>query len=482
MTHPLSLKSLFILFLVSLSFIVLTSQQSLAADPNQEITCTNSPGFDIPDNLRVITTVVDNITCVLYGTSATVPCAGTTNVAESMFTKISNQISYKLLAQAVASLFIIFFAISFMLGIVQLSIVEFTIRAFKISIILALATGGMWAFFYNTVGVFFQNGTNWLIARSVQIALGTIPGINPNAPFELIDHAINLAFSAKMFVTIMAMLFTGPYGWLFFGLMVLGLGSFVSALFQAIWIYLMSMIVRAFLFGLAPIFFLFLLFNRTRHLFDGWLNQLVNSVLQPVLLFSFFSFFVVLVQASMENILETEACYMPGNSFLQGVPGDTVLPRLKVNGQIYTGRHDFEGPVDIDAGPQDIFPIDLIDVLIFILLTQLAWRFNSVALNIAKEIAGVSTSFNTPGAFSEILSPRHAATRRAMSQYDSYAGSRKEFDRTAAATAQAAAGPGENDSAINLNSSTLQTFGSLASSNRGRPVGGGGGNNTNNTA
>lgn len=398
--------------------------------------CTTDPTFNVPTSINVISTVIDSVSCVLYGSSNTVPCNVSGSVAGNMFEGITGNFQYRVVVQATASLFIMIFAISFMLGIVQLSIVELTVRVIKVSIVLFFIVGGGWLFFYNIVGIFFQNGTNWLIGRATQIAIGTIPGINVNDPFALIDYAIATAFSAKMFVTIMAMLFTGPYGWLYFILVILGLGSFVAALFQAIWIYLMSMVVRAFLFGLAPLFFIFLLFQRTRHLFDGWLNQLVNSMLQPVLLFTFFSFFVVLVQAGMQNILNTPACYLPGRALLDGLPGDSVTPKLSIwiNGgwQAYGEPHDWNGPVDFPGAAT--FPIDIIDVLIFVLLTQLAWRFNSIAINIAKEIAGVSTTFNMPGAFSNILSPRHSATNRALGEFDRY---REQPEMRAA---QAAAG------------------------------------------
>lgn len=375
-------------------------------------TCSTDPAFNIPATVNIIQTIVSNIECILFG-----GCRGQ-SISESLFQAISGSNNFSFgssfgpVIVAALTLFVIIFGISFMLGIVQLSLVEFTIRMFKFSLIAVLLYPVAWSFFYSTVGIFFHEGTNWLIGQSIMIALGTVPGVDTTRPFAMVDYAIATAFSAKMFVTIMAMLFTGPYGWLFFILMVLGLGSFIAALFQAVWIYLMAMVVRAFLFGLAPLFLPFLLFSRTRHLFDGWLNQLVNTMLQPVLLFTFFSFFVVLVQASMENILATRVCIMPGAGLFDGLPGDVQMWRMTVNGQPYSGEWGWRGPLDADGRT---FEIAILDVIIFILLTQLAWRFNSIAINIAKEIAGVSTTFNVPGAFSDMLSPRHSATSRAMS-------------------------------------------------------------------
>ena len=376
-------------------------------------TCTFDPTYNIPTDLRIITTIVDGVICNLYGPQSGVAgCNRSIGASQNIFEAIAFQTGFQGIIRAVATLFITIFGIAFMLGIVRLTIIEFTIRAFKLSVVVIALSPGAWELVYSVIGVLFQNGTDWLIARSTQIALGTIPGVNPSQPFNVLDTAVATAFSAKMFVTIIAMFFTGPYGWLFGILTVIGLGSFVAALFQGIWVYLMSSVVRAFLFGLAPIFFIFLLFSRTRHLFDGWLNQLVNSLLQPVLLFTFFSFFAVLVLASMERILRVEVCYMPGSGLFTGLPGDVVIPRPTVNGQLYGREWSFGGPVDFPNHAP--FFIDIIDVLIFILLTQLAWRFNGIAINVAKELASVSTTYNIPGAFNNLLSPRRSARRNAI--------------------------------------------------------------------
>src|SRR6185436_2324103 len=100
----------------------------------------------------------------------------------------------------------------------------------------------------------------------------------------------------KMAVTLMAIFGTFPYGPIIGLILLMALGSFLKALMNALWVYLMSLVMKTLLFALAPIFIPCILFTRTRHLFDGWLNQIVNATLQPILLFAFFAFFAILIR------------------------------------------------------------------------------------------------------------------------------------------------------------------------------------------
>lgn len=410
-----------IVFVAVLTLFLFTPEEAHAQATMPAGVCTTDPSFNIPTQLQLFSLVTENIACVLYGTAYSPGCSSTGSVAGALFAQITNQNTFVTIIRASLSLFVIIYGLSFMLGIVQSTYMEFLTRIIKFGVVLTLLTPAAWGYFYNTVGLFFQNGTNWLIGISAQFALNGIAIVDPTKPFMLLDYAIATAFSSKMFVTIVAMFYTPPYGFVFGFLVLMGLMSFVSAIFQGVWIYLMSMIIRAFLFGLAPIFIPFVLFSRTRHLFDGWLNQLVMSMLQPVLLFTFFSFFSILVLAAANNILQIPVCYLPGTSIWSGLPNDEVLPRFKIwmNGawQDYARGWGPSSPTEF-PGLGVAFPVSIVDVLAFLILAQLAWRFNGISISIAKELSATSTSFNIPGAFSGIFSPTRQATSNALAVGD----------------------------------------------------------------
>jgi type IV secretory pathway VirB6-like protein len=220
---------------------------------------------------------------------------------------------------------------------------------------------------------------------------------NNAPPFYVIDQALTKAVSAKMAVTLMAMFFTPPYGPIFGLLLAMGLSTFIKAILTAAWVYLMSLILKALLFGIAPIFLSFLLFVRTRYLFDGWLNQIVNATLQPILLFTFLAFFVQLISTALDNIMLTPVCWTEWAESLRGSPFAMHYWRfaLCTGGaacEPYGGSWSFTGP-QTTQGP--IFPIDILGILVLVMLADLAARFNSIVTSIASDLAGAATNLST---------------------------------------------------------------------------------------
>ena len=237
-------------------------------------TCTTDPQFEIPQpdpGHGLISTIIIEIQNILG------------LVSSAMFITITEDSGFITALTLLATLYIAFYGILFTFAMVQITLFDFSIRMIKIGIIVLLLSPGAWDFFRDYVVKFFNAGTDaWI--NQVSAAVLNVPLPANAAPFWVIDRALANAVSAKMAVTLMAMFFTPPYGPIFGLLLSLGLGTFVKAILTAAWVYLMSLILKALLFALAPIFLSFLLFVRTRHLFDGWLNQVVNATLQPILL------------------------------------------------------------------------------------------------------------------------------------------------------------------------------------------------------
>lgn len=345
-------------------------------------TCTNHPQFDIPQSSSgygLISSIVVTMQSIL------------TNIAASMFGGIAGDPGFQAVVKIGVTLYIAIYGILFTFGMAQITMHDFAIRMTKIVIIGILLSPNAWGFFYNTVVLFFNGGTDELINLVVSIAVGGVPG---GAPFSQLDYAVSLATSAKMTVTLMAIFGTGPYGFIIGLLLVMALGSFLKSLIQAMWVYLMALVMRTLLFGLAPIFIACLLFTRTKHLFDGWINQLVNAALQPVLLFAFFSFFAVLIGGSLSILLQRPVCWTEWAESLRGSPFSEHFWRFTVPGD--TGWEPFPGTWDF-AGKQgggEIFPIDIITVLVLLILVELSGRFNHVVQEIARDLAGAASNFS----------------------------------------------------------------------------------------
>ncbi len=370
--------------------------QAQVLPPAPDGTCTMDPQFN-PDppapGEGIVSRIVENIKNVLD------------TLTESIYSTVAGDSGFRQMAGAAVTLYIAIYGTLFMFAMVQVTLFDFAVRMIKVGIIVALVSPSSWGFFNDNVVHFFNDGTDSLISELSQIAVaGISEPVNPgDPPFVVLDEAIAKAMSAKMAVTLLATFFTGPYGLLFGLLLLMAVGSFMRALLTAAWVYLMSLVVKTLLFGIAPIFILCLLFNRTRHLFQGWLNQVINASLQPVLLFAFFAFFCRLIEASVDKILDVHVCWTESMEAVRGTPFYTHYWRFTYENEPYGGMWTWTGT---DNAGSPAFPIDIINVLIFLILAELASRFNNVVLMIARDLANSTTSLaDFRGALSDWMSP-----------------------------------------------------------------------------
>ncbi len=388
--------------------------------------CTYNPAYYInfpAPGSGIISTVVANIANIVN------------NLAVGMYSGILSNADFQGTVAATITLYVIIYGVMFMGGLTQASLHDAVIRLAKIAVVATIAFSPLsWSFFYNYMGSAFDAGKNELIGYVLSIANSGVTGwtvVSPNIPpdsggstvafdpqvlakypFTVLDDAVTVLTSSKMAVTLVATVATGPYGLPILLLILAALGTFVGALFQAMWVYLMSVVVTAFLFAIAPIFFVFLLFQRTRSLFDGWINQLISATLQPLFLFVFFSFFSMMMLGGIGELLQTPVCWTPPGDIWRGTPFNIYIWRFMVwiNGEwrMHPGGWSIMGP-DIDAQGSNIpvFPIGIADVLILLLIAQLAKRFNSMALHIAREIAGASLQLDVSMRLSHWFSPNN---------------------------------------------------------------------------
>lgn len=377
--------------------------QTKPVDNKERSMCSDGKDFAIEEptkeNPGIITSIVSSIEETLN------------TVSQQVFTSIAQNSGFSQVVRGALTLFILVYGILFMTGMVELKFYDFVTRMIKFGIVAFLLKPDAWTFFSDTVIVFFNNGTNDIIHHVTAFTLGT--KYQPGAGvFLALDGAIAKAASGKMAVAVLATFATGPYGVLFGILLLLSLWSFLKSLLTAMWIYIMSLAMKTLLFGLAPIFIPCILFQRTQHLFKGWLDQLVNASLQPILLFMFFAFFIQLISQSMVNILHAPVCW---TELPQGWRGSQftlyywrfAMPKFGPDGK--TALLDSAGKTIYEPYPGEWtwdqpFPIDLMTLLTFLILAELASRFNSVVVQIASEIAGAGTSMaGMQGAFSEMF-------------------------------------------------------------------------------
>ena len=361
--------------------------------------CTDDEKFstDIPEETPgVVTTIAGNVQLVLE------------DIAYDMFNTIVADSEFQDAVAAMLTVYIAIYGLLFTFGMIQSSVYDFLTRLIKIAIIALLLNGTIWGYFNYYVVGFFNTMVDSLINEVTAIAVGgaTVPG-GATGALEVLDQALNKAMSANMAVHLLSTVFTSPYGMMHAALMAIGLWSFLASLLTGIWVYLMSLVLRTLLFGIAPIFIACLLFDRTKHLFLGWLNQVISACLQPIFLFTFLSFFILLIGAAIDNILYVPVCWIETSDSMRGTPFNFNFWRYALldpdsdEWEPYGGMQGWLGANEEDA---PIFPIDIMGVLVFFILAELCKNFNHIVLSIARDIAGGASHLgNMQGALSQHL-------------------------------------------------------------------------------
>lgn len=349
-------------------------------------TCTKDFPKDDSGSDGIVTQVIDYIKEVIE--SAT----------RELYNGIITNSSFVAAINAAFVLFVTLFGVMFMFGIVPLTLGQAMTRMFKMGIILAMINAGF-GFFNQYAVQFFNDGTDELIDAVIGIATGEPGGVAVGAsghpqPFKKMEGMVMKVLSPEMMVTTLSSFTTGPVGPAMGGMLGLGIMAFIQMIIKALRVYCFSLIVKALLFGMAPIFISFFLFERTKHIFTGWLNQLVNFSLQPLLMFTFLSFYIVLIQSSAENILGVDVCWTDFQH-MEGTPTSMAMWRfVDQDGNVSTSEHTWNGLVSClqSGGGCKDFPISILDVLTFFILAHLAYRFSDVVVMIATEISS-STLF-----------------------------------------------------------------------------------------
>jgi type IV secretory pathway VirB6-like protein len=335
------------------------------------------------------------------------------DTTERLYQTFIDNENYQLAVFAAMTLMVVIFGIAFTIGVAQPSFGQALIRLFRIAIVAAMISPAGWAFFSdpeNGAGVvaFFNDGTDDLIKGVTEISTG-VQAPEGSTPFYQFDKLAEFLIHPETIVAIMGATFAGgPYGLAMGGLMMFAVAGFVKLLIHALRIYAVSYVARSLLLGVAPIFIVFLLFDKTRQLFMSWINALVSLSLQPILFFTFLSFFLVLIESASKDILGTEFCwtdYTVGGqgsdahpSFWRPVDKDTNTP--------ITGQFDWKGWWECTVnGNNDCpeFPLNIIDVLTFLLLIYLANRFANVIDRIANELSNAFISLDAGGRLDQFL-------------------------------------------------------------------------------
>ena len=323
------------------------------------------------------------------------------DATQNLFVAFTGSGAYQAALGAVFTLVVLFFGVGFMTGVGQQpSFSEVLKRLLKLGMVMALISPMGWIYFNDTVVRFFNDGTDDLVkaVNSISSGIPTPPGASP---FFQLDKIASVLVQPDVIVMLMSTIFTsGPYGMAMGGLMSISFIGFLKLLIDALRTYAVCFVARSMLLGLAPVFFTFMLFEKTKQLFLSWVNVLVAMSLQPILMFTFLSFFTILIQNAAFDMLSTDVCWTDCK-VVDGAQNSMSCWQPKDDqGQVMKSEMTWNGSVSCLVGgggncPE--FPFNIVDILSFLILVFIAQRFSDQIVMIANDLASVQVNLSQGG-------------------------------------------------------------------------------------
>lgn len=309
-------------------------------------------------------------------------------------------------------LYVTIYGVSVTMGIINVGIGDAVMRVVKMSIVAMLISSETVHTLFHMFRCFFLEGTTYLVnvvmlagiesAAELGLTNGAFelvePVYNPGngadicgnslasdsgGPLTVFDSMIAQVFSGHMWKVLLAVLFSGLHGVVMFFFMVMAVLFLIWTLVLAVTTYLMALVAQYLLLSLMPFFIAFILFESTKDLFRGWLNQLLAASLVPIFLFAFVSLFIVMLLAGMASILDTAIC--------KRVWIDWVMFEIK-----------YWSFADTSAGPDNVRwlrnpPFGYFDILIVAILAFLLKEFVRTVELLAKDFADSIADFSGLG-------------------------------------------------------------------------------------
>ena len=249
-------------------------------------------------------------------------------IIEFMFRAIVQDSGFRLILQVTLSLYVAFYGLSVLLGIVEVSRKELMNRLLKISLIMFFTGANSWYFYNEFIVGFFYDSMNYIVSMMMSLSdnalsqgmdtsaimvaqMDRATDVSSSTRFSYIDSTIEMmlspAFAGKVFSLVLADLFGIFYVVGIYALV----GYFIYTMMIAASMYLMNMMKIIFVLCLGPIFISFTLFNQTNTMFKNWLAFLGARALEIILIFAILYNFVMLIDASFRDLLSYTACVEP---------------------------------------------------------------------------------------------------------------------------------------------------------------------------
>ena len=229
-------------------------------------------------------------------------CSRLNNLTFLLYSKLTSNLTLKNIAMSMLTLYIMLYGIYYLAGATQIKTSDLVTRIIKITIIVILFSPNSWNFFNNHLFKIFTQGTNYLIINVI--------GTNThNNIFGFLDVIFNKYVNPYLWANLLVELFQLTNGLAFFAfLVIIGLLKYLLSMIEIVLSYLMAFISVSVMIALAPFFISFMLFERTKNLFNNWISTLFNAAILPTILLIFYLLIDDIMMVLLTNSV-VESCW-----------------------------------------------------------------------------------------------------------------------------------------------------------------------------
>lgn len=369
---------------------------------------------------HTINTIIDRIMVILYGNSSIGSSSFGNGAVGTVYNTFSSPYFINLIYVALL-LSIIINGLLFTLGMMRMPQLEFIILIVKLAIVMKLLSGTSWTFFNEYLFKLFTYGS----ADLINIMSGQS---SADTDFGFVDASLSRFGRYETWLQILGLFFAGPVGWLIMFCIFWSFLMLLSALCKACIVYLLSIVLVALLLCMSPIFITFLLFRRTKAIFDAWIKILAQTIMQPVLAFSALALLNQIVFLLLSQVLNYDVCT---DCILNVKISDDIDQFCLIDFFVPYGFNPTAKIQDhlastLSSGGSTFFgiPMPIATVIMLVIITHTLNSFVSKAISLSSvlfgafgaEITGVSQQFSQ-SMLGIVGMDQDSRQRRAMQKY-----------------------------------------------------------------
>lgn len=227
---------------------------------------------------------------------------------------------YQVIVKLCFTLMIMFYGMYYLMGMAELTYGELIKRMLKIAFIyLMIGTEG-WKYYNMFFVKFFKQGVDYLVF-AVAGAFDNSPDLmnaftkgdfyDKSVLFSGVDKNLSLLFSDAVSYKIWGLFFVSFFGWLYVFIIYASILTYIFSVANAMLLYLTAQFFLSILLAMGPIFFVMLIFDKTKEMFNKWISNLISFALEQILLLTCVSLFNILVYNVIKFVLSYRVCWKP---------------------------------------------------------------------------------------------------------------------------------------------------------------------------